>query len=257
MARVEKPAEARPPEAKRSDARSARPAEPAPKKAWLFSAAVHALLVVGFLGYAFFKPSRPATATFELVSAEPARLGPPTPKTPEPPAETPPEPEPPAPEPEAIAPKPKDAKTPPEPKKTPRDTVAKARPAPAPSAPTAPVSGPRGTGDSPVQVVNSGDPGLGRWGVRVKPLVQRHWNPARGYDVEVPATTVISFQVSVETGEISNIKVVESSGNAQLDEEGVRALKRQDRLPSPSQFVSSSFSEDILQVRYEFIYRDL
>jgi outer membrane biosynthesis protein TonB len=226
------------------------------QRATLLSAAAHVLVVAAFLGYAWLQPSSPATATFELVSAEPARFGPPVPKAPEPPAETPPEPEPPAPEPEApaLAPKPKDPKAAPkpEPKKPSRDSAVRVAPA-APSAPT----GSGKTGDSPVQITNSGDPGLGRWGARVKPLVQRHWNPTPGYDVDLPAMTVLSFNVSVDEGVISNIKVVQSSGNAQLDEEGVRALKRQERLPVPRNFVSPGFSEDILQVRYEFIYKDL
>jgi len=225
--------------------------ESSPRKAFVVSAGVHAVLL-GALVYALWAPKRPVRVeVFELVSLEPPKLRPLAPKTPEPPP--PPEEEPKAPTRAPEAPKLTS---------TPKNPVPQSKPEPKRPSPPAldtarnlPVKEtPRENANlSPVQVANApANPRMSFWAGRVKAKIERLWNPPLGIDVDGPAKTVVRFRVSLD-GAVSNVEVTQGSGNKQLDDEATRAVKRTETLPPPP--VSESFSEDFLQVSYEFIYQ--
>ncbi|MCD6024499.1 MAG: TonB terminal [Fibrobacteria bacterium] len=228
-----------------------RPPASSPRKAVIASALVHAALA-GALVYVFWQPPRPARVeVFELVSLEPPKLRPLAPKAPEPP---PPEPqvEPTRP-PEApkLTPTPKNPVAPskPEPKKPPPPVLDTAK-----SLPVKEVARENSTAN-PVQVTNApSNPRMSFWAGRVKAKIEQRWNPPVGIDVDGPAKTVVRFRVSLD-GIISNVEITQSSGNKQLDDEATRAVKRTENLPPPRTVVPADFSEDFLQVGYEFIYK--
>jgi protein TonB len=223
----------------------ARKKEPLPPRtAFTVSVAVHAA-IVGALVYVFWSPKPPARVqVFELVSLEAPKLRPLAPKEPDPPAAAPEEPAAPPEAPRLTS----DPKTPapakPEPKKV--------RPVQDSSLPVRET--PReAVSNSPVQVTNApGNPRMNFWAGRVKAKIEQRWNPPLGIEVDLPAKTVMRFRVSLE-GEISSVEVSQSSGSKLLDDEAKNAILRTATLPPPP--VSESFSEDFLQVSYEFIYR--
>ena len=102
---------------------------------------------------------------------------------------------------------------------------------------------------------SSGMGGLSRWGAQVKRTIGPKWRPPAGIEVDAPDTTVVQFRVDIEDGSISDVSVVKNSGSRLLDEEAVRAVKRVESVVPPKNMVSGSFSEDFLQVRYEFVYQ--
>lgn len=231
------------------DARNARRGGSS-NKALITSALVHAVLV-GALLYIFWQPPRPARVeVFELISLEPPKLRPLAPKNPEPP---------PPPEEKKV-----ETRAPEAPKltSTPKNPVAQSKPEPTkPPPPTLDTSKTlpmkevvrENSVPNPVQVTNApSNPRMGFWARQVKVKIERFWNPPMGIDVDGPAKTVVRFRVSME-GVVSNVEISQSSGNKQLDDEATRAVKRVDRVGPPP--VSPDFSEDFLQVSYEFIYQ--
>jgi len=237
----------------RSHGTPVRRAETSPRKAFVVSALVHAVLL-GALIYALWTPQRPARVeVFELVSLEPPKLRPLAPKTPEPP---------PPPEEKKV-----ETRAPEAPKltSTPKNPVPQSRPEPKrPTPPTLdtaknlPVKEtPRENANlSPVQVTNApSNPRMGFWARRVKTQIEIKWNPPLGIDVDGPAKTIVRFNVPVDGGAASGITLVQSSGNKLLDEEAIRAVKRTETLPPSRSFLPPDFSEDFLQVSYEFIYQ--
>lgn len=229
----------------------AAPAAPL-SRAVIASALVHAALA-GALVYVFWQPPRPARVeVFELVSLEPPKLRPRAPKTPEPPP--PPEEKPletRAPEAPKLTPTPKNPAAPskPEPKKPPPPVLDTAK-----NLPVREVARENSTAN-PVQVTNApSNPRMSFWAGRVKAKIEQRWNPPVGIDVDGPAKTVVRFRVSLD-GIISNVEITQSSGNKQLDDEATRAVKRTESLPPPRTVVPADFSEDFLQVGYEFIYK--
>jgi protein TonB len=232
--------------------RDTRPPVASPRKAVIASALIHAALA-GALVYVFWQPPRPARVeVFELVSLETPKLRPLAPKTPEPPP--PPEEK----KVETRAPEaPKLTSTPknpvpsskPEPKKPPPPVVDTAK-----SLPVKEVAR-ENSNLSPVQVTNApANPRLSFWARQVKVKIGQRWNPPMGIDVNGVVKTTLRFRVSMD-GAISNVEITESSGNKQLDDEATRAVKRTDNLPPPRNSLSPDFSEEFLQVSYEFIYQ--
>ena len=244
------PRRAQPAPARHTDGVSGGARKPAsPKKAFVISALVHFVLVAALVT-AFWAPKRPPRVeVFELVSLEPPKLRPLAPKNPDPPP-------PPEEKVETRAPEaPKLTSTPkkpvpqskPEPKKPPPPTLDTARNLPVKEIPR------ENSNTSPVQVSNApANPRMNFWAGRVKAKIEQKWNPPAGIDVNGPAKTVVRFRVSLQ-GAVSDIEVSQSSGNKQLDDEATRAVKRTESLPPPP--VSESFTEDFLQVSYEFIYQ--
>ena len=248
MAVASPPPRERAPETVR-DARNARRGAN-PNRALIVSAIVHAILV-GALIYVFWQPPRPPRVeVFELVSLEPPKLRPLAPKTVEPP-----------PPPEET---PVETRAPEAPKltSTPKKPVPPSKPEPTkPAAPTQDTAKNlpvreivrENTNSNPVQVSNAPvNSRMNFWAGRVKAAIGGRWNPPMGIDVEGPAKTVVRFRVSMK-GEVSGVEISQSSGNKQLDEEGTRAVKRTENVPPPP--VPSDFSEEFLQVSYEFIYQ--
>ena len=221
-----------------------RPESGSARRAWIVSALMHVLVIAGLATFALLAPPPPPTvAIFELVSVEKPKLRPLAPKTPEPPPpETPPESRPPVAKPKQPAP-PK-----PEPKVV--------RPAaPDTSLPVRETQREHAT-NSPVQVSNvPSNPRLAFWAGRVKAIVESKWNPPRGIEVDGPVKTEVRFLVAVEDGVISRVEVGQSSGNKLLDDEAVRAVRRQASLPPPRASLPESFTEEFLQVSYEFVYK--
>jgi TonB family protein len=219
-------------------------AEPGlPGKAWLFSTAIHGVLLAVFLAYSLFAPKPPPTvAVFELVSVERPKLRPLAPKTPEPPPEKIPESRPP--EAPALTPRPKQPVVPtkPEPKV--------ARPAPPDTALPVKVAPRENANPNPVQIANApSDPRLAFWAGRVKKRVEEHWRPAAGIEVKGRAKTVVSFEVG-RSGDIAAVEVVQGSGNTLLDDEAKRTIQRLGRVAP----IPDNFPGDLLKVSYEFIY---
>ena len=224
-----------------------------PRKALIASAVVHGVLAAALV-YIFWQPKRPARVeVFELVALEAPKLRPLAPKNPEPP---------PPPEEKKI-----ETKAPEAPKltSTPKNPVPQSKPEP--KKPPPPVTDTaknlpvkevarENANLSPVQVTNApANPRMGFWARRVKAQIEQRWNPPLGIDVDGPAKTVVRFNVPVEGGPASEITITLGSGNKLLDEEAVRAIKRTETLPPSRSFLPPDFSEDFLQVSYEFIYQ--
>jgi protein TonB len=228
---------------------SLRPRGPDSRAGWIVSGLIHGVLIAALL-YVFWKPAPPARVeVFELVSLEAPKLRPLAPKNPEPPP--PPEEkveETRAPEAPKLTSTPKNPvpASKPEPKKPPPPVMDTSKSLPVKEAVR------ENANLNSVQVENAPvNSPMNFWAGRVKAKIERLWNPPMGIDVEGLAKTVVSFRVS-RSGEVSAVEISKSSGNKQLDEEGTRAIKRIENLPPPP--VPESFSEDFLQVRYEFIY---
>jgi TonB family protein len=224
-----------------------------PRRAWIVSAVVHGILVAALL-YVFWKPARPARVeVFELVALETPKLRPLAPKTVEPP---------PPPEEKKI-----ETRAPEAPKltSTPTKPVPQSKPEPTkPPPPTADTSKSLPVKEvvrenanlSPVQVTNApANSRMNFWAGRVKAKIEQKWNPPVGIDVDGPAKTVVRFNVDLDKGAISNVTITTSSGNKLLDEQAVGAVRRTETVPPPRSVLSPDFSEEFLQVSYEFIYQ--
>jgi hypothetical protein len=229
-----------------------RPPAPSPRKAVIASALVHAALA-GALVYVFWQPPRPARVeVFELVSLEPPKLRPLAPKAPEPPPPEPQVEETRPPEAPKLTSTPKNPVPPakPEPKKPPPPVLDTAKNLPVKEVPR------ENSNPNPVQVTNApSNPRLSFWARTVKVKIEQKWNPPPGIEVNGSAKTVVRFNVAVDNGAISSIVVTENSGVKLLDEQAVGAIRRTETLPPPRSVVGTDFSEDFLQVSYEFIYK--
>ena len=214
-----------------------------PRLAFVFSAALHAVVFTGFLLYQAFPPKKlPVVPVFEMVALEP-KLRPVAPKTIEPP---------PPPEKEVT-------QAPEAPKLT-------AKPKAVPSAKPEPKVVRRELDETPPKLVKDvpketqqltttmaanipSDPRLSFWGQRVKKLVEARWEPPTGIEVQDGAKTVVTFQVARD-GSVSSVSITESSGNAMLDELAERAVLRVDHVPP----IPPSYPDDQIQVGYVFVH---
>jgi TonB family protein len=213
----------------------------------LASVLVHGLFVL-FIGIsAVFTAKRPSEVpVFEIVNLEKPKLRPLAPKV-KPPPEPPPKPPEPVKPPEAPKLTPKPSKAPvvkkPEPK-----VVKEPEPDPAPEREVIPeqqVLQPQIVSHVP------SDPRLAFWASRVKKKAETLWNPPTGFDILGPVKTVVSFQVTRE-GIVQEAAIATGSGNPDLDELALRTIRRMERVPP----IPENYPEDLIQVNYEFIYKN-
>jgi periplasmic protein TonB len=217
--------------------------EPGAKMGIWLSVGVHVLGIVALLAMTVFAPKHESTVpVFELVNLNPPKLRPLRPKT-----VKPPEPPPPEPVREAEAPK---LTTKPE-----KAVVPKVEPKTVKEAPdtTLKVSEhvPE-TAESQPQIVSHvpADPRLSFWASRVKKKAEALWNPPAGLDISGKATSVVSFKV-MRDGEVVDATLTQSAGNADLDAMALQTIQRMERVPP----LPENFTEDAVQVSYEFVYK--
>ena len=218
--------------------------EPMGQKAAMgVSVGVHAVGLVALAIFALLEPHRASVVpVFELVSLEKPKLRPLQPKVQPPPEPPPPEPEPVAP-PEApkLTPKTNAVNT-----KKPEPKVVKER------EPEAKVKEVVREQQVLVPVVMNipSDPRLSFWASRVKKKVDMLWQPPAGMDIAGVAQTVVNFKVNRD-GTIVDQQIAESSGNAELDEMAIMAIKRVGPVPP----IPENFPNDELEVRCELKYQ--
>ena len=210
----------------------------------LVSFLIHALGLIVLGLSALLSPKRPSTVpVFELVNLEKPKLRPLVPKTVKPPEPPPPEPEPVKP-PEApkLVTKPEKAVV----TKKPEPKVVKERE-------PEPVKEKEVVQEQQVlpQIVAHvpSDPRLSQWAARVKKKAETLWNPPTGIDILGTVKAVISFTVTRD-GTVQEAAVATGSGNTDLDELALRTIQRMERVPP----IPENYTEDMVQVSYEFIY---
>ncbi len=187
---------------------------------------------------------RPETVkVFELVVLEEPKLRPLRPKV-KPPPEPPPKPD------EPVRPKdpPKLTPTPekpPEKKKEPKivreepDTTKKQ----VDMTPVYEESQPK------VAMQNVDDRRLSIWAGRVKKRAEVLWNPPTGIDILANVMVVVHFR-ALRGGDVEDIRIGKSSGNAVLDNLALQTIQRMGRVPP----IPPNFPDDAIEVGIEFPY---
>lgn len=211
----------------------------------LISFLIHALGLIILGMSALLAPKRPSVVpVFELVNLEKPKLRPLVPKAPPPPEPPPPEPEPIKP-PDApkLTPKPEKAVVP----KKPEPKIVKEQP-PEPDAKVKEVAPEQQVLPQVVAHVPS-DPRLSLWAARVKKKAETLWNPPTGIDILGSVKAVVNLRITRD-GTITTSNLSTASGNPQLDDLAVQAVKRMERVPP----IPENFPEDEIEVSIEFPY---
>jgi len=79
--------------------------------------------------------------------------------------------------------------------------------------------------------------------------VQNNWNPPRGISGEEDLVVLVSFNI-LRTGEITDVRIKQGSGDATLDRLGVRAIER----AAPFGRLPPRFEDDALEVTFTLRY---